>query len=29
VRSVHEAGPGTELVTTLADGDIRSTVDDG
>jgi exodeoxyribonuclease VII large subunit len=29
VRSVHDAGPGTGLVTTLADGDIRSTVDDG
>ena len=29
VRSVHETAPGTRLVTTIADGDVRSTVDDG
>ena len=29
VRSVHDTAPGTRLVTTIADGDVRSTVDDG
>ena len=29
VRSIDEVAPGDRLVTTIADGDVRSTVDDG